>query len=55
MQTQAPRVVTTILSGEDVKKFDDLLNYYSKVLEVSVSSVIRFLVREEHSRLFSNK
>lgn len=48
------RTVTTILSGDDEEKFNDLLIYYSQEvsgIEMSVSAVIRMLVRKEHDKL----
>jgi len=49
--TPKTRVVTTILSGDDIQKFDDLLNYYTEAIAPSVSSLVRLLIREEHKRL----
>jgi len=44
---QDPRVITTILSGDDIVKFDEILKYYSKDIAPSVSSVIRLLIKKE--------
>ncbi len=51
----APRVVTTILSGEDIEKFDFILGYYSASIAPSISSVVRLLVRTEYERLNGKK
>jgi len=43
--------VSAFLIGKEVDQFEFIKNFYSSKIDVSVSSVIKMLIREEFARL----